>query len=208
MTTTQPTDILKAEHRVIEQVLSCLEKLAEASLQEGKLPGQAARDTINFFRDFADRCHHGKEESHLFPLLESKGFSREHGPTGVMLDEHRQGREHIRVMDGALAAASAGDPGALQDFVAHARAYAELLRQHIHKEDECLFPMANQALSNAEQQALLSAFVEVESDEMEEGLHEKYLQLADELARRYGVPPAAAETPEILAQAGCMHYGR
>lgn len=204
----QPTDILSAEHRVIEQVLSCLEKMAEAALKEGKLPRQTAEDIVSFFRNFADRCHHGKEEAHLFPMMESKGCSREYGPTGVMLDEHEQGREHIRAMDVAMVAAAAGDPKAVLQFVTQARTYSELLRQHIQKEDQCLFPMANQAFAEADQEALMAAFEHVEGEEMEEGTHEKYLELADDLARRYGVPLATIEAAGVPSHAGCAHYGK
>ncbi len=68
-----PTEILSGEHRVIEQVLDCLEKMIQQSVGDGRLNGHAARQAVDFFRGFADRCHHGKEETHLFPAMESKG---------------------------------------------------------------------------------------------------------------------------------------
>ena len=103
------TEILSQEHRVIEQVLSCLERMAQQCVVEGSLDGDSARRAIDFLRTFADQCHHGKEESHLFPALEAQGFSRDTGPTGVMLHEHEFGREHVGCMDRAIPAAAAGD---------------------------------------------------------------------------------------------------
>jgi len=84
----RPTEILMQEHRVIEQVLDCLERMAQRVEAGDELDLESAKQAIDFFRNFADRCHHGKEEDCLFPLLEQKGFSREQGPTGVMLHEH------------------------------------------------------------------------------------------------------------------------
>ena len=84
----KPTEILSAEHRVIEQVLNCLEKMAAQAEKTGTLDKVSATDAVNFFRTFADQCHHGKEEAHLFPAMEAKGFPRQGGPTGVMLHEH------------------------------------------------------------------------------------------------------------------------
>ena len=92
----KPTEILSGEHRVIEQVLTCLERIAEQCAAEGRLDRTSAEQALEFFRNFADRCHHGKEEVHLFPALEAKGFPRDGGPTGVMLHEHDQGRAHVR----------------------------------------------------------------------------------------------------------------
>lgn len=194
-----PTDILKSEHRVIEQVLCCLEKIAAEARTQKRLDGQSAREAIEFFRNFADRCHHGKEETHLFPAMEAAGFPRNGGPTGVMLYEHQQGREHVRGMDAAEAQAAAG--AAVEQFCVHAEGYIDLLREHIAREDHCLFSMANQALSAADQARVLEAFHRVESEHMGQGTHERFVDLANRLADQYGV---AAAQP--IACSGCGHH--
>ena len=186
----KPSDILSGEHRIIEQVLDCLEKMAEQAERFGRVDVESAALAIDFFRNFADRCHHGKEEAHFFPAVEAKGFPREGGPTGVMLYEHELGRRRVSGMDEAVASARAGDSAAARRFAEHARAYVALLRNHIEKEDHCLFGMANQALTEAEQEQLLAAFATVESDHIGEGVHEKYLQIAETLATRFDVPVA------------------
>jgi hemerythrin-like domain-containing protein len=178
------TEILQHEHRVIEQVLNCLEVMANRALAERKLDATSAEAALDFFQTFADGCHHHKEENHLFPLMEAKGFPRDGGPTGVMLHEHEEGRRHIRAMCAAVA------NGAVSEFAAHARAYVELLRQHILKEDQRLFPMANQVFSSADQASLVESFARVVDKDVEEGAHEKYLDIADLLAERFQVPCA------------------
>jgi hemerythrin-like domain-containing protein len=199
----QATEILKEEHRVIEQVLDCLETLADRCKADGVLDGDSAREALDFLGHFADHCHHGKEEGCLFPLLEAKGFIRDRGPTGVMLHEHEQGRAHIRAMAEALDQAAAGDPAALAVFVAHARAYVTLLREHIQKEDHCLFMMAEQVLNSADARALLESFDRVENHDMGAGTHEHYLALADALASRLGVP--RARVGATCGHACCHH---
>lgn len=188
----KPTDILSQEHRVIERVLTCLEWMAERCESSQVLNTVDAEQAVDFFRTFADQCHHKKEETHLFPALEAKGFSRENGPTGVMLYEHEQGRGFIRGMVDSFPAAGSGERDAQKRFVQSARHYIDLLRQHIQKEDHCLFMMANQALSAAEQQQLTDAFTEVEREHIGPGTHEQYLQIANELAARYGVPVSSS----------------
>jgi hemerythrin-like domain-containing protein len=183
----RPFEILMEEHRVIEQVLNCLEHMADRCEAGAPLDIESAASAIDFFRVFADRCHHGKEEDLLFPLMEQKGFSREQGPTGVMLDEHEQGRRHVRGMADALKELSLGDLAGKILFVEHARAFVRLLREHIYKEDHCLFPMADQAFSATDQDELAQSFVKVEHEDMGPGTHEKYLQLANQLADRFGV---------------------
>ena len=46
----QPTDILMNEHRIIEQVLNCLEKILEQCTTEKKLDTKSAKQAIEFFR--------------------------------------------------------------------------------------------------------------------------------------------------------------
>jgi len=196
----KPTEILSSEHRVIEQVLNCLDKIITAAQQAGQLDAAAATDALDFFRTFADHCHHGKEEAHLFPAMEAKGFARESGPTGVMLAEHTQGRECIRQMTAAVAGAATGDTAALRQFAEAGQRYSALLRQHIQKEDHCLFSMADQAFTAADQVALLAKFAKVEAEEMGAGTHEKFLGIAEALAQKFGV---ASKAP---AHGSCCHH--
>jgi hemerythrin-like domain-containing protein len=182
-----PTDILTDEHRVIEQVLDCLEKIVERSESDRKLDKQSAREAVSFFRNFADRCHHAKEEDHLFPAMETRGFPRDGGPTGVMIYEHQQARDHVRKLGENIEAAAEGDPAAFQKFAHHARAYSNLLRNHIEKEDHCLFTMANQALTVEDQQEVLAAFRKVEAEEIGAEVHEQYVSIANGLADRFDV---------------------
>jgi len=177
------------EHRVIEQVLDCLDRMAALCAQGQRLDTQAAAQALDFFREFADHCHHAKEEDLLFPLMERKGFSRDHGPTGVMLHEHALGRRHVAAMADAVARAIAGNTDAETDFVSHARAYSQLLRQHIAKEDHCLFPMADSAFSSADQRSLSDLFEKVENDHLA-SIHTRCVQLANQLADRFGVTKA------------------
>jgi hypothetical protein len=58
-------------------------------------------DCSGFFRNFADRCHHSKEEDELFPKMVEHGIPKEGGPIGVMLMEHDQGRAFVRGMSEA-----------------------------------------------------------------------------------------------------------
>jgi len=191
----KPTEVLSAEHRVIEQVLNCLEKIAAQAEKTGKLEKQPAQDAVSFFRAFADQCHHGKEEALLFPALEAKGMPRNGGPTGVMIQEHETGRACVRGM------ADAVEKDDAKSFAQNGRAYIELLRQHIQKEDHCLFGMADQALSPADQASLLAAFETVERDHMGAGTHEKFLKLANDLADRYNVSRAQTAAPSC-----CCHH--
>ncbi len=194
---TRATDVLKGEHRVIEQVLDCLESIAERARAQGSLDRESAADALRFVRDFADACHHGREEQHLFPAMIQKGVPGEVGPVGVMLTEHEAGRAAARRMEELISG-----EGDVEAFAHEATTFVGLLREHILKEDNILFPMANSVLSEEEQVALMDEFQRVESKE--HGAREQLLALADRLARLFGVP-LAAERPNDRPFEGCCH---
>lgn len=189
----RPTEILTAEHRVIERVLTCLERMAGRARGDARIDVESAREAIDFLRGFADRCHHAKEEEQLFPLMEANGFSPHQGPTAVMRHEHTVGRELIARMDEAVAREEVGTFGTAVD------AYVALLREHIRKEDHCLFPMADQTLDAAQHEALLRSFETVEREEIGEGVHERYLAIAERLGERFGVPAPSGSTAPTTA---------
>ena len=175
------SQVLKDEHRGIERMLSALEREA-GQIESGEEVNPAfVEQAVDFLRNFADACHHHKEEKELFPALERAGVPVEGGPIGVMLADHVEGRKHIRSMADNLEAYRAGDASAAGRIAASARAYVELLRGHIWKEDNVLFRMADQMLPAAVQESLVANFDRIETEHMGPGVHERYHQMLDEL---------------------------
>ena len=177
----RPTDILTDEHKVILMVCDAAEREAQSMRSSGTVDAEKIAKMVDFFRTFADRCHHAKEEDLLFVRMADRGFPRDFGPVGMMLHEHVQSRSNVAAVADNVAAAAAGDARALAAVCENLLAYASLLRSHIYKEDNILYPMANQAFSEADQAALSAEFERVEN-EIGAGVHEKYHRIAHELA--------------------------
>jgi hemerythrin-like domain-containing protein len=175
------TEILSSEHRVIERVITALESAANR-LKAGQTvrPGFFVEAT-DFIKGFADGCHHRKEEGVLFSSMTRHGMPADGGPVGVMLAEHEQGRQFTRGLRAAALQLEAGDASARAAVVQNALGYAMLLRQHITKEDQILFPMADRVIPEDEHDGVLEGFEHVEHEETGAGVHEKYLALAEKL---------------------------
>jgi hemerythrin-like domain-containing protein len=197
----KPSDVLMSEHRVIEQVLGCLDKMADSAFEAGTLDVEGARDAISFIRTFADGCHHKKEEDRLFPALERHGMPHDAGPTSVMRHEHDLGRANVKRMDDAVSAFVRGDATAADRFAFEARGFCELLRDHIAKEDQVLFPMADRMLPPAVQDELMRSFEHAEKHEMGAGTREKFLAVAERLGARYGV----SRSTQAVGSCACHH---
>ena len=162
--------MLVDEHDVIERVLDLLEKAVTRIESGGTTPDGFDTWAVGFFRLYADRCHHGKEEDILFPLLEEKGIAREGGPIGVMLQEHDLGRACVGRMDQAATASPKDGAG----FSVAAKEFIPLLRQHIFKENNVLFPMAKQRMDEKDAADTLEKFRAVEEEKGGPEFHERY----------------------------------
>jgi hemerythrin-like domain-containing protein len=142
-------------------------------------------EIIKFFVVFVDKCHHGKEEEFLFPALDEAGVPREGGPIGVMLREHAAGRTCVSGMRQTLTDYEAGDPRAGEGFRQQARQYTELLRQHIDKENNVLFVMAESCLPRVKREELGRAFEKLEKERIGAGKHEEFHALLNQLQTEY-----------------------
>jgi hemerythrin-like domain-containing protein len=120
-------------------------------------------EAVEIIKKFADGLHHAKEESLLFPLMAEHGFSIQQGPVAMMLHEHTLGRNFVKEMTENIDLFKNGDLSALALVYQNMLGYGELLRNHIAKENNVLFRMADQALSAGDQESLLIEFVKIEN---------------------------------------------
>ena len=162
----KPTEELMQEHDAILEMLDILEQAVERLDAGREVRIDDLQQMLDFLKVFADGCHHAKEEKFLFPALEQAGISRDHGPIGVMLAEHDLGRKYIGGMADAIhmLRLDATHWQHAAAFSKNARAYANLLKAHIQKENRILFPMADMALPEERQQILLQEFTRIESN--------------------------------------------
>jgi len=181
----KPVDQLREEHKVIKGMLRVLEQVCQRLESGDEVSETHLEQILDFIKTFSDKCHHGKEEDLLFPAMEKAGIPREGGPIGVMVAEHDEGRRYVRGMSEAVARYAGGDRNAASVLVENARAYINLLTQHIEKEDNILFSMAEMRLSEEEQRNLSEAFEAVEREGIGAGKHQEYRDLVKRLQEIY-----------------------
>ena len=189
---------LMDEHRLIEKVLGSLATFADGLGGGGDTDRERMAEFAEFFREFADHCHHGKEEDRLFQTMAKHGFPTDTGPVAVMLYEHEVGRAHVRRLTEIGSGSGPLTEAETESVRDHVRQFVPLLAGHIQKEDGILYPMALQALPAEEIAALERDFDEFERTEMGEGTHTRLYEIAERLIGTY--PP---NETALTATGGC-----
>jgi hemerythrin-like domain-containing protein len=199
-------EILEAEHRVIQKMVAGMSVLAE-QLESGEpVDVPLLESIVAFLRTFADRLHHGKEESFLFPALIRRGVPSQGCPIGGLTMEHQKGRVMVGELADAIRGYAAGEPTARENVVKSLRALVPFYVSHIWKEDCLLFPLAGKVLTPDDQQGLMDKFETVER-ELGLDVHEGFDKLAADLERKVSGIASSPKEGERPLQAGAAKPG-
>ena len=173
----KPVGPLMIEHRLIERMVRLMrEELASIELLNR--PKVLFLDaSVDFFRTYADRTHHGKEEDILFRDLGTKALSPEHSSVmEELVQEHIKARTNVRALAEARQVyAASGTSGmeameALGEITARLKTLVDLYPPHIEKEDRHFFIPILEYFSQEEQDEMLREFREFDG----QMIHEKY----------------------------------
>jgi hemerythrin-like domain-containing protein len=183
----KPTEDLMHEHKAIKVMLSIMSKIAENTRNQTKPDSEEIEKIIDFLKTFADKCHHGKEETVFFPALLETDQSKLKGPVTVMLYEHELGRGFIKDIASAAEAIRLGDNSSIIQAVEAIEKYVDLLHNHISKEENVLFPLADKLLPLEKQNEIYAAFERIEEEVVGHGVHERYHEFLNQLKAKYQV---------------------
>jgi hemerythrin-like domain-containing protein len=177
------TEILKHEHQVINMVLGSARREVLSIQESNKVNAVKIEKIVDFCKNFIERCHHAKEEGYLMVKMQERGLPSDKEPVLVMSLEHKEGQGMVQAIAAALPQAKTGESSAIASVSLNLRAYIGLLLDHIDRENNVFFPLADRLFTPDDQRELLLAFERHEAEEVGAGVHQKYQQIAHELAQ-------------------------
>ena len=171
-----PIGPLMIEHRLIERMVSLSSQEIDTMREKGTMNLFFIEGVVDFFRTYADRCHHGKEENILFRDLAMKTLPPDlHKIMDELIQEHRLGRETVRQLLSAKERYVKGDTAALNEIIGFLKKLVEFYPVHIEKEDQHFFMPCMDYFSKEERDAMLQECWEFDK----KLIHEKYRQLVE-----------------------------
>lgn len=181
----KPTESLEEEHRVISKVLGAIVVLIEKLKAGQSVEKEMLQNILEFMSVFADKCHHGKEEFRLFPLLEKQGVPIQGCPLGILVLEHKKARALVAKLSETVKAFAGGDSPRKDELIQSLQGILDLYPNHIWKEDYLLFPMADKILNSKQQEKLAEEFEDVER-QLGAGIHSRFEKLVEEIEWKFG----------------------
>ncbi len=165
-----PIKKLVDEHVFIKKLLAAIPVMLESIDVSHAEDKQIILDSIDFIRSYADKYHHAKEEALLFKKFEDIEIIK------AMLEEHDIGRGHVKAVIEAV------EKKDNQKIIERLTAYRELLKDHIKKEDDLLYPWLDKNLSVSEIGELFTKFSGI--DKQYEAASQKYEGFANKIEEK------------------------
>ncbi len=173
----KPIGPLMIEHRLIERMVTLLGGALETMKKKMEVNTDLINAGVDFFRIYADRTHHGKEEEIFFRDLSMKELSAE---DKIMMErliqEHIWARQAVTKLDAANSRYAQGDRDALKDMTYELEKLVTFYPMHIEKEDKEFFLPVMKYFSVQEQRAMLDEFWKFDQSM----IHEKYRKMVQE----------------------------
>jgi len=173
----KPIGPLMIEHRLIERMVTMLGGALETMKKKMEVNTDLINAGVDFFRMYADRTHHGKEEEIFFRDLSMKELSAEDKTMMErLIQEHIWARQAVTKLAAAHARYVSGDRDALKEMICELEKIVTFYPVHIEKEDKDFFLPVMKYFSKQEQHAMLEEFWKFDQSM----IHEKYRKMVEE----------------------------
>ena len=136
----KPISPLMREHRLIERMVKILEKEIIKITETDKVDTNIVLSGVDFFRTYADRTHHGKEEDILFRELTKKELTKEHkNIMNKLVEDHVFARKTVGALNEANNSVIKGNKGSIKEIMSNLEKLVKLYPKHIYTEDKDFF---------------------------------------------------------------------
>ncbi len=170
------TQELVKEHIIILKGLKLL-RIARDKIENNQHPPKSFFEkAVPFFRNYADKYHHYKEEFLMFGFLAQKKEGQLDLEIGSLRHQHELGRDCINRIEKSINGYAMKNEIAITSLLQNMASFISVLSRHIYREDNIFFPMVEKELSIDEKTTLLNQF------KIEEKTLEKKNPLASNLA--------------------------
>jgi hemerythrin-like domain-containing protein len=151
-------NIIRDEHRSIAAILHGMKELVFRIRERGaKIDPRVFRAMLYYLDTFSERMHHPKEDQYLFAPLRRLGAGAD-ALIAELESEHAQGENALRRVEQCLIRYEEGGEKEFPEFAREVERFVEGHWDHMSKEEQRVFPLAEKLFTRSDWEAIDKAF--------------------------------------------------
>jgi hemerythrin-like domain-containing protein len=180
-----PTENLVKEHNDINELLDIMTKIAAKIRSRDVFYPTDVEEIVDYLKIIVDKSHQSKEDGILYPELILTGISKTTAPLSLVEYEHTQAMRYLNEISSCVENCKIGNNFSCELLAESLTNYVTVFKNHIQREEETVFPIADKILSAEKQSEITGKFQEIEEKIFNQRFLEHYDKLLTDLKSRY-----------------------
>jgi len=180
-----PTENLIKEHEEINELLDIMSKIALKIKSKDVFYPTDVEEIIDYLIIIIDKSHHGKEDEVFYPELISSGIPKETAPLSIINYEHTLAHRYLKDISSCVVNCKIGNDFSGELLADSLTNYVVVIKNHIQREEEIIFPIANEVLSSEKQNEISQRFEDIEQKNISLSFFDRFNKLLKKLKVKY-----------------------
>jgi len=153
-------NIIRDEHRSIAAILDGMDYLVKRiRARRKKVDPRVFHAMLYYLDTFSERMHHPKEDQYLFKAMRERSAEAD-THIADLEEDHTRGEDALRRLAQCLIRYEEGGEQEFPAFEREVENFVRNYREHMRKEEDIVFPLAQRLLTASDWQAIDRAFEE------------------------------------------------
>ena len=179
----KPTEELIYEHNAIKLTLNVMSNISRSIKDKKVFYTNDVEKIVDFLTVYVDKCHRTKEEEVFYPALLLSKLPVVN--IGLIINEHAIGEGYLDEISCCVENCKIGSTFSGERIADCMANYVQLIQEHIQKEENDYFPMANKALSGEAQKEISKQFKLINDEFVGLDIHTRYDELLKSMENKY-----------------------
>jgi hemerythrin-like domain-containing protein len=179
----KPTEDLMYEHKAIKLILNVMSNISNSIKDKKVFYTNDVEKIVDFLSVYVDKCHRNKEETVFYPALSLSKSPIEN--IGLIINEHSISKGYLDEITCCVENCKIGSTFSGERIADCMANYVQLIEDHIQKEENDYFPLANKALSGEAQKEISKQFKLINDEFIGLDIHTRYDELLKLLENKY-----------------------
>jgi len=180
-----PTENLINEHKKINELLDIMSKIALKIKSKDVFYPNDVEEVVKYLINIIENSHHGKEDDVFYPELISSGIPKETAPLSIINYEHIISVNYLKDISSCVVNCKIGNDFSGELLADSLTNYVIAIKNHIQREEEIVFPIANEVFSIEKQNEILQRFEVIEQKYISNSFNDQFDKLLNKFKNKY-----------------------